>query len=328
MKKLINDPKNVVGEMLKGVVQTYPYLEKLHGINSIVFKNNNRSVVLLSGGGSGHEPLDIGYVGDGLLDGAILGDPFIPPTYKQIEETVNFFGNDRPIIFIVKNFKEDLEQFTKAQKKLVDDGYKIEILIVDDDSSINPETKEPRKRGVAGTVLIHKILSSAADKGLSVDELLELGKLVDRNLYTMGVALTGSELPGEDTPSFLLDEDEIFYGVGIHGEPGYRKEKLLSSELLGRELVNKLVKISQVNQDDDVLIMINGLGNIPMMERFIFTNDVNKLFKLRSIYPKKVMSGNFLTSYNMSGISITLLKLQAASWLNYLNSPCEGFGWN
>lgn len=325
MKKLINDKNNLVDEMLQGTVRTYPYLKKISGINSVIYTQNKRKVTLISGGGSGHEPLDIGYVGENLLDGAVIGTPFIPPSCEQIKKTVTNFDNTKPVLFIVKNFKEDRQQFEKAQKSLGTLGYQVEILIVQDDVSIDPQTKHPRKRGVAGTAIVHKILGAAANKGLNLAELMNLGKKINENLYTLGVALTGAQLPTQQKASFELTDNEIFYGVGIHGEEGYRKEKFVSSELLGRELVNKLVQVSQITTSDKIVILVNGLGNIPLMETMIFTNDVVKLLSLREIIPEKVLSGNYLTSYNMNGISLTLFKIESVEWLEYLSENSGGF---
>ncbi|MGR3742325.1 dihydroxyacetone kinase subunit DhaK [Companilactobacillus sp. DQM5] len=326
MKKLINNSKNVVHEMLRGLVLAHPELTKPHGINSIIY-DNKRKVTLISGGGSGHEPLDIGYVGEGLLDAAVIGEPFTPPTADQIVKTAEQFSISKPILFIVKNFEEDIKEFENAGKKLEKKGYVVKTVIVNDDASVDPDTKKTRKRGVAGTVLIHKILGAAATRRMDIFELVELGKQVNENLFTLGVALTGSELPGQNKPTFELNENQIFYGIGIHGERGYRKEEFTSSELLGRELVNKLVQVSSAKENEKIVLLINGLGNLPMMESFIFTNDVNKLLQLKGINPVLVKTSNYLSSYNMDGVSITVLKIRNDEWLEYINQSCGGFGW-
>lgn len=326
LKKLINDPKNVVHEMLRGLTQAHKELTKPHGLNSVIYEANKRNVALLSGGGSGHEPLDLGYVGQGLLDGAIVGEPFTPPSVEQIVQTTRCF-KQKNVLFVVKNFEEDLKKFTAAVKQLNNEGYNAKMILVEDDASINPQTKVARNRGVAGTVLIHKILGAAANDGIQLDELIDLGSRVNQNLYTLGVALSGSELPNQKQPSFELEENEIFYGIGIHGEEGYRREKIESSELLGRELVNKLVQVSKVSEEDDIVILINSLGNLPTMENLIFTNDIVKLLQLKSINPVLVKTGNFLSSYNMNGVSVTLLKIDDIKWIEYLKTKCGGFAW-
>lgn len=326
MKKLINGSENVVKEMLLGLNEVHPELTVSMEFNSVIY-DNQRKVVLISGGGSGHEPLDIGYVGENLLDAAIVGEPFIPPVAEQIVGTTELFDKKKTIIFIVKNFEADITQFKLAAKQLKTTGYNVQILIIDDDASVDPQTKDIRKRGVAGTVLIHKILGAAASQGLDADKLLELGRIVNDNLYTLGVAMTGVELPSENKPSFDLEENQIFYGVGIHGETGYRREEFISSELLGRELVNKLFQVSEPSEDEDMVILVNNLGNLTMMENLIFTNDVVKLLKLKRINPILVKSGCYLSSYNMAGVSITLLKIKDKKWIEYLTQECGGFAW-
>lgn len=326
MKKLINNPENVVREMLSGVVQAHPELTKPQNINSLIY-DNQRKVTLISGGGSGHEPLDLGYVGAGLLDAAVVGAPFTPPTADHIIKTAELFKQRTPVLFIVKNFIEDRREFAQAQEELIERGYQVQTLIVSDDVSIDAATKNVRRRGVAGTVLVHKILGAAASQGLKINELVTLGNQVNDNLYTLGVALSGVELPGANQPSFELTDDQIFYGIGIHGEPGYRKEDFKVSELLGRELVNKLVQVSAINPQDEVVILVNGLGNLPTMDNFIFTNDVVKLLQLKGIKPVLVKSGNLLSSYNMNGVSLTLLKIANSQWLDYLKLPVGGFAW-
>ncbi|TLQ04303.1 DhaKLM operon coactivator DhaQ [Pediococcus stilesii] len=330
MKKLINEPGNVVREMLQGVVTAHSELEKPAGVNSIIFRQGatQRKTILISGGGSGHEPLDIGYVGFGLLDAVVMGEPFVPPTSKQVIQTVKLFGNDKDVLLIVKNFEEDVREFDFARQYLNTHGFSTKMLIVSDDISINPATKETRRRGVAGTVLVHKILGAAADRGASMEELLQLGRKINQNLFTLGVAFSGVELPAQNEPTFTLNDDQIYYGIGIHGEKGYRKEQMTNSELLGRELVNKLLQVGKVDANDRVAVLINGFGNLPMMDNFIFTNDVVNLLKLKGIELPLIKSGNFLSSYNMNGVSVSLLKLTDQRWLEFLNQKCGGFSWN
>lgn len=329
MRNLIDDHEDrlVVSKMLKGAVMAHPNLKKLDHINSVVSSPNDRQVVLISGGGSGHEPLDLGYVGAGALDAAIVGDIFIPPSAEQIVQTVQYFGNKRPILFIVKNFAADRNNFLKASEVLREQGYVVEILIVDDDRSVDPETKEPRRRGVAGTIFIHKLLGAAADKDYSMAQLLELGKKAIANLSTLGVALSGAEIPNRQLESFQLNSDEIAYGIGIHGEKGYRTEKYQSFERLSRELVNKLYAVSGSESGTSIAILVNGLGTLPLMDQFVFTRSVVNLFELKGLHPELVKTGNYLTSYNMTGISITLFKIEDPNWIKLLNYDTTAFAW-
>lgn len=329
MRNLIDDHEDrlVVSKMLKGVEMAHPQLHKLDHINSLIYRRNNRKAVLISGGGAGHEPLDIGYLGFGGLDAAVVGDIFLPPSADQIVKTTEQFGKDKPILFIVKNFEADLKSFTEAKQSLTEAGYIVEIIVVDDDVSINPETKERRNRGVAGTIFVHKILGAAADKGYNISQLVQLGNSVVSSMFTLGVALSGAEIPNRKLNSFQLENDEIAYGIGIHGEQGYRTDNYESFEMLSRELVNKLSTVSSSIDTKNTVVLVNGLGTIPLMDQFVFTRSVVDLLKLKGQHIELVKTGNYLTSYNMTGISITLLKLVDNEWLDFLQADTTAFAW-
>ncbi|MFD1670820.1 dihydroxyacetone kinase subunit DhaK [Agrilactobacillus yilanensis] len=328
MKKLINQPQTVVQEMLAGILKAYPQLVKVPHVNAVVYPHLNRQTRLISGGGSGHEPLDVGYLGPNLLDAAILGAPFTPPTPEAIVATVEFFKIQKPVVFIIKNFIADLHNFKQAQKQLIAKGYQVGLVIVDDDRSVNPDTLNLRRRGVAGTVFVHKILGYAAEKKATLETLVSLGKAVNANLCTLSAAFTGSELPDQQAPSFELASNEVAYGVGIHGEAGYRKEVFHSADLLARELVNKLLQTAPLIANDHCAVLVNGLGALPLMDQFIFAHDICELLTLKQIQPQLLKVGNFLTAYNMSGVSVTLLKLVDPDWLTALNAEVTGFAWH
>lgn len=328
MKKLVSQKADVVPDMMAGIVKAYPALKAVPHTNALISPQSSRQVYLLSGGGSGHEPLDFGYIGSGLLDGAIAGKPFEPPTAAQICRTVFAFPKPKPVLMIVKNFAGDVHHFKQAQAQLQAKGLKSALVVVSDDVSVNPETLETRRRGVAGTVLLLKLLGAAAQKNADLETLAALGKTVNQNLYTLGVALSGNALPGQTAPAFKLGAHEIDYGIGIHGEPGYRKETFQSSELLARELVNKLLQVSELPHGAHVAVLINGLGALPLMDQFVFTNDVCELLAIQQIKVDLVKVGNFLTAYNMSGVSLTLLRLVDPAWLNALKQPVGGFAWH
>lgn len=330
MRNLIDDPNTIVEKMLLGAVIAHPYLKKLPNLNSVIYQTkqpSNRQVTLISGGGSGHEPLDLGYVGAGGLDAAIMGDPFLPPTVEQIVDTVSFFPKQRPVLFIVKNFQVDCEAFQVACAQLNKIGYQTAILVVNDDYSVDPKTKIQRRRGVAGIVLVHKILGAASDSGLNLNELLKLGQNVIDNLFTLGFALSGTDLPTNHKPSFSLNKDEVSFGIGIHGEPGYLTIPYQSAELLARELVNKLLTATNIQTNENFMLLINGLGSLPLMDQFVFTKDVSDLIELKQKKPTLTKVGNYLTSYNMNGISISILKIEDPSWLTWLLAPTHCFGW-
>jgi len=325
MKKIINDPADVVPQMLAGLLLAHPELTAITK-NAVAAVNSARKVNLISGGGSGHEPLDIGFVGAGLLDVAILGDVFTPPTTAAIVEAVQQLDPNTPVLMIVKNFVRDTTNFSRAQSQLIAAGYTVQTLVVADDQSVNPTTHKRRERGVAGTVLLFKLLGAAADQGADLATLVTLGNQALHQLYTLGVALAGTEAPGQSEPAFALPDDKIAYGIGIHGEPGYRSEPLVSSELLARELVNKLLQAANLPPHQAVALMVNGLGGLPLMDQAIFTNDAVQLLRLAKVDPQFVKTGTFLTSYGMRGLSLTLLRLEP-NWLPYLTASVGGFGW-
>ncbi|KRO15548.1 dihydroxyacetone kinase subunit DhaK [Lacticaseibacillus saniviri] len=326
MKKLINAPEQVVEQMLAGLLLAHPTLHQIGRQLAIANGNLKRKVWLVSGGGSGHEPLDVGYVGDGLLDAAILGPVFTPPSVESIVATMKVLGPKRPYLFIVKNFASDMRHFTLAREQLVAEGYQIGLVSVADDQSVDPDTLTARHRGVAGTVLMIKLLGAAADAGMALADLQTLATEVNHQLVTLGVALSSTEAPGQKKPAFDLGAAEIAYGIGIHGEPGYRSEPMVSSELLARELVNKLTQINDWPEKAPMAVMINGLGGLPLMDQFVFTHDAVELIRLHGFDMQFVKTGTLLTSYSMQGVSLTLLGL-TEQWRHWLGKPVGGFAW-
>jgi dihydroxyacetone kinase len=327
MKKLINDPALAIDQMIQGIQYGHPELRRLGEVSALANPNSGRKVLLVSGGGSGHEPLDFGYIGPGLLDVAITGPIFTPPDSTAIVRAITALDSHHDYLFIVKNFQEDVQNFSAAATFLNADGYNVKVVLVSDDQSVDPKTRQTRGRGVAGTVLMFKLLGAAADKGATLTELAALAKAINDNLYTLGVALSGTETPGAQAPSFVLADDEVAYGVGIHGEPGYRNEPLESSELLARELVNKIRIAAQFATGQKLAVLINGLGGLPLMDQYVFTNDVVQLLTLEGLAPTFIKTGTYLTSYGMRGASVTVLRLQDDQWYDWLKRPVGGYGW-
>lgn len=227
LKKIMNDPSNIVEEMLEGLVKSYP--ELVHRVESsrVVAKNQKAEQVgLVSGGGSGHEPSHAGFVGEGMLSAAVLGDVFTSPTPDQIQTAIKEADSGKGVLLIVKNYTGDALNFDMAKELAAMDDIEVESVIVDDDIAVENSTYTAGKRGVAGTVLVHKIVGDAARNGASLAELKELGEKVVQATKTIGLALRAATVPEVGKPGFELGEDEIEYGVGIHGEPGYRREKM------------------------------------------------------------------------------------------------------
>ncbi|QWG72402.1 DhaKLM operon coactivator DhaQ [Bacillus mycoides] len=332
MKKIMNDVQNIVQDMLHGFYFEHNDKVNYDETNNIIYVKDiaemEQTVVIISGGGSGHEPADIGYVGNGMLTAAVNGSIFTPPTVEQIVAATRLMPKDKSILFIIKNFKDDVENFLAAEKIAKEEGRQVDHIIVNDDVSIEDDASfNKRRRGVAGTVFVQKIVGAAAESGHSLEELTTLGQAVIKNLHTLGVALSPANDPVQGKSSFTLNDDEVFYGVGIHGEKGYRKEALSSSEILAIELMNKLKSIYRWRKGDNFAILINGLGATPLMEQYIFANDIRRLCELEGLHVKFVKVGTLLTSLDMKGVSLSLLKIEDSDWVQWLKADVRASGW-
>lgn len=328
MKKIINEPQNIIEEMLEGMVKSYPTLVHRVDDSRVIAKNqtDNVQVGLVSGGGSGHEPAHAGFVGDGMLSAAVLGDVFTSPTPDQIERAIEATNQGKGVLLIVKNYTGDILNFEMAKDLAEMNDIPTEIVVVDDDIAVEDSTYTAGKRGVAGTVLVHKILGDAARNGASLAELKELGEKVVQSTKTIGVALSAATVPEVGKPGFTLAEDEIEFGVGIHGEPGYRREKLQPSKKLAQELVEKLVQ-AYPETPKKVGVLVNGMGGTPLMEQFVFINDVLTLLADKEIDVDFHKVGNYMTSIDMQGLSLTLIDLTTPAWVEALTSPVATISW-
>lgn len=329
MKQLINSGEHIRQQVLAGL--TYTYNDKLtwQTGTGIVTKNTiiENKVVLISGGGCGHEPSHIGYIGENMLDCAVMGNIFEPPTSDEILQAIEQTYNGQGTLLIIKNFEKDLASFLEAECLAIDKGLLVSHVIVDDDCSIESGTFEKRRRGVAGTIFVHKILGAAASAGKSLDELHALGERLIPMIKTLGVAFSPASLIGHVPQQYELAEDEMYFGIGIHGEPGYRIETMQSSERIAIELVNKLKQQFKKKELNTAAILVNGLGGIALLELGIFMNDVQQLLDIEDIEVVYKKIGNFLTAYNTNGLSLTLLIVKEENWLEYLNAPTDAFGW-
>lgn len=330
MKKIINNADQVVDEMLDGMVFAYDSLvERVPETMVIARKVEKKNKVgLVSGGGSGHEPAHAGFVGKGMLSSAVAGQVFTSPTPDQVLEGIKVADEGAGVFLVIKNYTGDVMNFEMAQELAEMEDIEVETVVVDDDIAVEDSTWTAGKRGIAGTVLVHKILGAAAEEGLSLKEIKELADKLVPNIKSIGVALSPATNPEAGSPGFEIDEDEIEFGVGIHGEPGYRREKLQPSKDLAKELVDKLKEAFDWNSGDEYAVLVNGMGATPLMEQFIFMNDVKKLLvdeEGLNLSFRKV--GDYMTSIDMEGLSLTLLKLEDAKWLEYLNAPEETISW-
>lgn len=327
MKKIINAPQNIIEEMLSGIVKSYPSLVHRVDDSRVVAKNDAmKQVGLVSGGGSGHEPAHAGFVGNGMLSAAVLGDVFTSPTPDQIEIAINEANQGQGVLLIVKNYTGDILNFEMAKDLAEMNDIPIEVVVVDDDIAVEDSTYTAGKRGVAGTVLVHKILGDAARNGATLIELKELGDRVVATTKTIGVALKAATVPEVGKPGFVLAEDEIEFGVGIHGEPGYRREKIRSSEDLAKEMVGKLITAYD-QKPKEIGVLVNGMGGTPLMEQFIFINDVLTLLGQENIHVPFHKVGNYMTSIDMQGLSLTFIDLDDTNWQKALKAEVATISW-
>lgn len=310
MKKFINKPEDVEKEMLLGIAKMHPeYVEKLDGFDVIVRKNKKKGkVALLSGGGSEHEPAHAGYVGYGMLDAAVAGAVFTSPTPDQILEGIKAVGTDEGTLLVIKNYTGDVMNFDMAMEMAEMEGYKVDKVVVEDDVAVKDSLYTIGRRGVAGTVFVHKIAGAAAQEGQSLEDVKAVAQKVIDNVRTMGVAISACTVPAAGKPGFEIGDDEMEVGIGIHGEPGTHKEKLKPVD----EIVEHLMKCIMDDMDytdSEVALMINDSGATPLMELYIAGNKASDILKEKGVKLYKAFVGHYMTSIEMAGFSISLLKL-------------------
>lgn len=327
MKKIINDPKNVVEEMVSGLVGAYPdYVKQLPDTMVVARNDDYDQVALVSGGGSGHEPSHAGFVGDGMLSAAVCGQVFTSPTPDQIYEAIKATDKGKGTLMIIKNYSGDVMNFDMAKDLAAMDDIEVGSVLVDDDIAVEDSTYTQGRRGVAGTVLVHKILGGLAREGKSVTELAEYGTALVQEIKTVGVALSGATVPEVGKPGFVLAEDEMEYGVGIHGEPGYRREKIKPSKEIAAEIIGKLKAEFNWQAGDTYGLFVNGMGATPLMELFVYFNDAKNILADEGIQLAFSKVGNYMTSLEMAGASITMIKLDDER-TRLLNEPVHTIAW-
>ncbi|SFL88324.1 dihydroxyacetone kinase subunit DhaK [Salibacterium qingdaonense] len=309
MKKFINNPEDVVEEMLEGMAAAHSdELRRLPGWNVLVRKDAPLpgKVGLVSGGGSGHEPAHAGYIGENMLDAAVAGEVFTSPAPDQIFEAIKAVDSGSGVLLIVKNFSGDVMNFDMAAEMAAAEGIETAQVVVKDDIAV--ERKEDR-RGTAGTVLVHKIVGTALEEGLNLQEAVELAHHVTSRLGSMGISLSPSTVPASGKPGFTLADDEMELGTGIHGEPGMERKKIQPADAVAEELLDNVTAELDVKNGDDVIVLVNGQGSTPLMELYIVYRKAAQLLFERNISIHKSMVGEYMSSLEMAGCSLTLLKL-------------------
>ena len=312
MKKIINVPENVVEEMLQGMVAAHPqYLKRVEGADVVVRVKKGEKVALVSGGGSGHEPSHGGFVGKGMLDGAVAGAVFTSPTPDQVYEAVKAVDSGKGVLLVIKNYTGDVMNFEMAAEMAAADGIEVEKVVVADDVAVENSTWTVGRRGIAGTVFVHKIAGAKAEAGGSLAEVKEVAEKVIANVRSMGMALSPCTVPAAVKPSFELGEKEVEIGMGIHGEPGTHREEIKTADEIVMHLLDKILAEDIVHSGDEVAVLVNGLGATPLMELYVANRKVAEILAEKGIKTVKTFVGNYMTSLEMAGFSISVLKLDA-----------------
>ncbi|MCF8888875.1 dihydroxyacetone kinase subunit DhaK [Priestia megaterium] len=311
MKKIINKPEDVVLEMCKGMVLAHPELNLIEKYKVIKKDQINKSKVsIISGGGSGHEPAHAGYVGKGMLDAAVCGDVFASPSQIQIYQAIKETASDKGTLLVIKNYSGDMMNFKNAAYLAEEDGIQVDYVKVDDDIAVQDSLYTVGRRGVAGTVLVHKIAGAAAERGYDLPKVKEAAENAITNVKSIGFGLTSCTVPAKGTPTFEIAEDEMEFGVGIHGEPGIRREKIISADELAERTVTSLLK--EVGIEDgkgEVAVLINGFGSTPLQELYLLNHSVIRELSRRNVTIARTFVGNYMTAIDMAGASISIMKL-------------------
>jgi dihydroxyacetone kinase len=310
MKKLINAVENAVYEMGAGIAEVntavvfnnhYKYLRKK--------EINKNKVSLLSGGGSGHEPAHGGYIGRGMLDAVVCGDVFASPSQIQVYEAVKASAGDRGTLLIIKNYSGDIMNFQNAAFLAGMDGLVVDYIKVCDDIAVEDSLYTVGRRGVAGTVLVHKIAGAAAEQGGDLAEVKRLAQKAADCVRSLGFALSPCTVPAKGSPTFTLAEDEMEYGIGIHGEPGIRREKIACATDLAKRMIPAIAADLKLSSGGEAALLVNGFGAMPLMELYLFAHAAFGELHKAGIKTHRIFAGNYMTSLEMSGASLSLLKL-------------------
>ena len=312
MKKIINNPSDFVEESIQGLVVSHPDIYSFATDNERVIKRTVKAknkVGIVSGGGSGHLPVFTGYVGKGMLDACAVGSVFASPSVDQIASAIRNGDNGKGVLCVLGNYGGDVMNFEMACEIVKDEGIETKTIIVSDDIASASSEEKLKRRGIAGLILAFKIAGATAEKGASLEEVFKITSNANINLRTIGVAVSSCILPEVGKPTFILDNDEIEIGMGIHGEPGIKREKLKKADILVDDLCEIIFKDFELLSKDKVSIMINSLGATPLEELYIVSKRVNEIFSKLEIDIVKSYVGRYATSLEMAGMSITVLKL-------------------
>jgi dihydroxyacetone kinase-like protein len=311
MKKLINATDDILTESLDGFAAAHADIVTLGAEHKFVRRRALKAgkVALISGGGSGHEPLHAGFVGHGMLDAACPGQVFTSPTPDQMVAAIGAVDAGSGCIFIVKNYEGDVMNFQMAADLA---GGNVATIVTDDDVAVEKSTWSTGRRGVAGTLIVEKIVGGAAERGATMTELKDLGDRVNRQTRSMGVALTSCTVPAAGKPTFVLGDDEMEMGVGIHGEPGRRRVRLATADAIADEMLGAILDDLDPKQGSEALLLVNGFGGTPAMELYLMVNTALRVLRKKGLDVSRFLTGSYVTSLEMAGCSITVSILDAA----------------
>ena len=324
MRKIINKPENFVDEMIEGIIRAYPghlriVNNDLRCLTSLD-KGKIGKVSLVTGGGSGHLPLFLGYVGKGMLNACVIGNVFASPSASRMLELTRAIENGGGVLYIYGNYSGDVMNFGMAAEMAQAEGIRVEKVIVKDDIASNPKGKEEKRRGVAGIFYVYKIAGACSEEMAPLEEVKRIAEKTCANLRTMGVGLSACIIPEVGKPNFKVKEGEMEIGIGIHGEPGIRKGKLKTADEITEEIMNSILEDLPYKANDEVSVLVNGLGATPREELYIVFRKVADILKTAKIKIYNNYIGEFATSLEMAGISISLLKLDS-ELKSFLDKP-------
>lgn len=320
MKKIMNTAESFVYDMCHGMAKAHPELEFVEKYKVVKKKVIDRDkVTLISGGGSGHEPAHAGFVGTGMLDAAVCGDIFASPSQIQVYNALKMTASKKGTLMIVKNYSGDCMNFNNAGALAKEDGIQVDAVYVNDDIAVKDSLYTVGRRGVAGTVFVHKIAGAAAEQGKSLAEVKAVAEKVIANIRSFGFALTSCTVPAAGSPTFEIGEEEMEFGVGIHGEPGRKREKLISADALAARIVPDIAADLGLKAGEEIALLINGFGGSPLQELYLFNNSVTNELEKAGVKIYKTLVGNYMTSIDMAGASVTFLRLddELKAYLDY-----------
>lgn len=337
MKKIINTPESFVYDMCHGIAKAHPELEFVEKYKVVKKASINKNkVTLISGGGSGHEPAHAGFVGKGMLDAAVCGDVFASPSQIQVYNALKLTASDKGSLMIIKNYSGDVMNFNNAGALAAEDGIKVDAVYVNDDIAVKDSLYTVGRRGVAGTMLVHKVAGAAAEMGKTLPEVKAAAQKAIDNVRSFGFAFSSCTPPAKGTPIFDIGDDEMEFGVGIHGEPGRKTEKIDYSDgkfadNLAKRITDDIKNDLGLKKGEEVVLLINGFGATPLQELYLFNNSVSNVLEAQGISIYKTIVGNFMTSIDMAGASVTVMKLDSElkSLIDYpVNAPALTWGGN